>query len=193
MTTPLDDIDYGLTVRDPWAQAIIWGPKRIENRGKRPPDKIVGERIAIHCGKVVDEEATINATNASRLDEPWGLYDVAVNHDRTLSRAGDLFGHHHPGHIIGTVRVIGTVDARPDGLAHATQISGARNRRIASEVFTDGKVKHLTGIGHAVTDNPWWQGPVGWLLADPHPLDEPVAARGMPGIWDVDRQIEEAR
>jgi len=42
-------------------------------------------------------------------------------------------------------------------------------------------------------DNAWWQGPVGWLLADTDLLDKPVPARGMPSIWTVDQQIKEVQ
>jgi len=47
---------FALTIRDPWAQAIIHGGKRIEKRTWKPPEKVIGERVAIHCGKTVDEK-----------------------------------------------------------------------------------------------------------------------------------------
>ena len=45
-----------LTLWRPWAQAIIYGPKRIENRSWRPVKWMIGERIAIHAGKKYDED-----------------------------------------------------------------------------------------------------------------------------------------
>jgi hypothetical protein len=45
-----------LTLWRPWAQAIIYGPKRIENRTWRPPRWIIGKRIAIHAGARYDVE-----------------------------------------------------------------------------------------------------------------------------------------
>lgn len=46
-----------LTIKRPWAQAIVYGSKRIENRSRRAPAKFVGERVAIHAGKGVDQKA----------------------------------------------------------------------------------------------------------------------------------------
>ena len=34
-------------------------------------------------------------------------------------------------------------------------------------------------------DDPWASGPWCWVLADPRPLETPVAARGMPGLFEV--------
>jgi hypothetical protein len=43
-----------LTIWQPWAACICHGDKRVENRGWRPPDNIVGEVIAVHAGKMYD-------------------------------------------------------------------------------------------------------------------------------------------
>lgn len=40
-----------LTIREPWASAIAFGDKRIENRTWKPPRYMLGRRIAIHAGK----------------------------------------------------------------------------------------------------------------------------------------------
>lgn len=40
-----------LTFWRPWSDAIVRGPKRCENRGWPPPDRMLGEYIAIHAGK----------------------------------------------------------------------------------------------------------------------------------------------
>jgi hypothetical protein len=48
-----------LTLIQPWAWAICHAGKRIENRGWRPPRSLWGERIAIHAGKSLDEEACV--------------------------------------------------------------------------------------------------------------------------------------
>ena len=46
-----------LTLWEPWASAIIHGPKRIENRPWKPWDSVMGQRIAIHAGKRYDADA----------------------------------------------------------------------------------------------------------------------------------------
>ena len=40
-----------LTIRQPWAEAIRRGAKRVENRTWAPPPSLVGQRILIHAGK----------------------------------------------------------------------------------------------------------------------------------------------
>jgi len=198
--TNIDDIDYGLTVRDPWAQAIIFGPKRIENGGKRPPDKIVGERIAIHCGKTVDEGAIKEMYSHPSGDDLayndalcLALSDFRESLVERLGRNNSRGIHkikHHPGHIIGTVRVVGWAEMTGESNAgHPLGTSkSVEGKHGWSDAFDD-----TDSALSAITSDPWWQGPVGWLLADPQPLDKPVPARGFPGVWDVERQIREAK
>lgn len=39
-----------LTLHAPWAHAVAWLGKDIENRSWRPPASVIGTRIAIHAG-----------------------------------------------------------------------------------------------------------------------------------------------
>jgi len=41
-----------LTVLNPWGQAIAYWGKPIENRTWAPPESLIGDRIAIHAGKM---------------------------------------------------------------------------------------------------------------------------------------------
>lgn len=43
-----------LTIRQPWADAIIHGSKRVENRTWPAPAKHIGTRILIHAGAAYD-------------------------------------------------------------------------------------------------------------------------------------------
>lgn len=119
-----------ITVRDPWAQAIIYGGKRIENRSYRWRD--APGWIAIHCGKTRDDENF----------EPYRSLYVPSE---------DL---HRPGHIIG--------------FAHVTECVDATEKQARS---------------------PWAQGPVYWVIDLVFALDEPIEARGMPGLFEIDFEI----
>jgi len=44
-----------LTLQQPWATAVAEFGKDIENRSWRPPSRVIGQRIAIHAGRVFDE------------------------------------------------------------------------------------------------------------------------------------------
>ena len=49
-----DDLQYGLTLHQPWATCVAHHGKPIENRGWLPPERVIGRRIAIHAGKRLD-------------------------------------------------------------------------------------------------------------------------------------------
>ncbi len=44
-----------LTIKQPWASLIMFGGKDIENRDWHAPAYLIGERIAIHSSKKLDE------------------------------------------------------------------------------------------------------------------------------------------
>lgn len=46
-----------ITLWQPWAWLIARGDKRVENRSWRPPQSLIGQRIAVHAGKRVDKSA----------------------------------------------------------------------------------------------------------------------------------------
>lgn len=56
-----------LTVKQPWASAIAFGKKTVENRSWSAPDWITGQTFAIHAGRSVDWDATPAAWIAAGL------------------------------------------------------------------------------------------------------------------------------
>jgi len=59
----MTSLRYALSVRQPWAWALIFGGKDVENRAwqdsggnARAARKLVGQRIAIHASKAVDHD-----------------------------------------------------------------------------------------------------------------------------------------
>lgn len=47
----------GLTLWQPWAWAVAYAGKQVENRSWKPPRQLVGEWIAIHAGQRFDRSA----------------------------------------------------------------------------------------------------------------------------------------
>ena len=45
-----------LTLWRPWSDAIVFGPKRIENRTWVPPASMIGRYLAIHAGVRFDDD-----------------------------------------------------------------------------------------------------------------------------------------
>jgi len=60
-----------LTVRRPWAGAIALGIKPLENRSWKPPNRLIGCRIAIHAGMTYDHDGA-RWIHDSGLWEPPG-------------------------------------------------------------------------------------------------------------------------
>jgi hypothetical protein len=82
---PFDAPKLAITLHSPWAQCIIYGTKRVENRTWKPPAKVRGERLVIHCGKTDDKEK-------------WAeLRDSDIGYTPTEE-------NWHAGHIIGSVK-----------------------------------------------------------------------------------------
>lgn len=80
-----------ITVRPPWAQAIIWAGKTVENRSVISMwRRLAGERVAIHAGARVDDAAFADPVlRRARRDQ------------------GKLWEFLTRGAIIGTVTVTG--------------------------------------------------------------------------------------
>ncbi|MFE1936473.1 ASCH domain-containing protein [Streptomyces sp. NPDC059474] len=92
-----------LTVHQPWADAIAYGGKRIENRSWTPPAAAVGSTILIHAGKIFDPMGRFVITDWDALgrwpDARGAVIATAVlaGHHRAdgcCSPWGEPRGHH---------------------------------------------------------------------------------------------------
>ena len=138
-----------LTLWRPWTDAILNGGKRVENRKRPPPSKMIGETIALHAGKRYGIGG-------------WSTADWTPPDDATC-----------PQGIVGVARLVGYLDMRKDARRSETCffIPSEERGELASRV-------------HYLDRDPWWSGPVGWLL-DQVVAIEPVACRGAQGLWAV--------
>lgn len=139
-----------ISVKQPWAQAIAQFGKHVENRSRRPPAHLIGQRVAIHV---------------SQADDTWKAWrecwDVGGLLDPLLQWAEGL-GSAVPdaGRIIATARLVGIC-------GHDKQ--GDRYCRTPNPGFGDDETLVVDAL-----DSPWFTGPVGWVLADVRMLREPV-------------------
>ena len=108
---------YALTLRHPWAFAITHLGKDVENRIWRPPEHLLGQRIAIHGGVIpkgqglvecetdveyiLDEIITMDYQGCSKDRRDW-LWRQGFAHGLTLD------AWITPG-IVATVRLTGVV------------------------------------------------------------------------------------
>lgn len=65
-----------VTLHRPWSDAIVRGPKRVENRTWEPPRSMLGKTIAIHAGKRFDESAALGIAADPRIEWPPPMTDA---------------------------------------------------------------------------------------------------------------------
>lgn len=58
-----------LTLKQPWAWAVAHAGKDVENRTWKPPQSVIGQRIAIHAGKAWDHDGDL--TLCRLVDGPY--------------------------------------------------------------------------------------------------------------------------
>ncbi|MFC8207881.1 ASCH domain-containing protein [[Kitasatospora] papulosa] len=69
-----------LTIRQPWAGAIVHQQKRVENRTWKLPAKHVGARILIHAGAQLDMNAKIYGPNFGDYGAMIGVATITGYH-----------------------------------------------------------------------------------------------------------------
>jgi len=179
-----------LTVRQPWAWAIIHGGKDVENRSWNIAGSYRGT-VAIHAALQDDYDAW-----AQVCDGLQPLADVIENVVRR--------GHEVKATCLDTRgSIIGLVDLVD---AHDTEDCLHRDLRYLAELHRHDKaafetVKHKRGDGDGLVGlarfcSPWatgWNYETPWhlVLANPRPI-EPIPAKGRPGLWHPDEQLAAA-
>ncbi len=153
-----------LTVYQPWADAIMWRGKCVENRTWSPPAGIEDERIAIHAAwsERSDKELEELEWIAKRST------GVAVQSNRMSLLCGIPRGC-----VVGTCRVVAVVRTRAD-----------TGDAIVQKLRPDAEIPHPT------LWMPWWAGDIGWILGDVVPIQPPIPTRGAQRVWKLPGHIE---
>jgi hypothetical protein len=145
---------YALTVKQPWAEAIARHGKNVENRSRRPPAHLIGQRVAIHVGQAWDAWDAICADGLAPSDHP-NLPPALLSWMDIAEGLGGKAPPPHAGRIIATARLACVVSKSVVGCD------------IHGPDFMAGMI---------ASRSPWFTGPVGWVLADVRPLAVPVGA-----------------
>lgn len=93
-----------LTLINPWAALIASGVKLIENRTWRAPADVIGQRIAIHAGKKIDQDAIDGVLGSE--DEHLNEYGGSRILETSLWRV--------TGAILCTAMLVGVIDENDD-------------------------------------------------------------------------------
>lgn len=110
-------ISRGLTIRQPWAYAILFNGKLIENRSWKPPKFIIGERIWLHTS------ARLHKSEIVAYEKAHGSLE-----DGTLLPLGCIVGH---------AVVAGCIEQPPAESPNLWPVSTVR----AAQLLTPEKIK----------------------------------------------------
>jgi hypothetical protein len=152
-----------LTVRQPWAWAIIHGGKDVENRVRNIAGDYRGP-VAIHVAKEIGSYNDVEAALQS-------VHLISGQDVRTMVAGGPR----HGGHIVGVVDLT--------DVHSASVIDGCGRMDNHCPEHPDGCRHHCS---------PWAMGPApdGWyqhlVLANPRALAEPIPYRGSLGLRRLD-------
>jgi hypothetical protein len=155
---------YALTVKQPWAQAIARFGKDVENRTRRPPARLIGQRIAIHAGRADDE------MEAMALVYLRDGYPVPVHLRALVEWLVEWIEEHgsdvpQDGRIVATARLAGWCD-------RAGNVGWAETRDADGKLITSSYDR----CGRAIK-SPWrTDTEAGLVLADVVALPRPVGA-----------------
>lgn len=108
-----------LTLIQPWAHAIVHWGKRVENRGWKPPERVIGKRIAIHAGAKFEKDT---------FDDLTKFYNPKRDESTPVVRKA----------IAGTAVVAGWIDADGGHSRSLTQLEA--NEARASSWYVHGQI-----------------------------------------------------
>jgi hypothetical protein len=164
----------GLSIRHPWAWAIVHAGKRIENRDwycdYRGP-------VLIHASKLrLPKRDKIPAEFVREWRAMQRILDVLGVDKQTLPAVSFRSLASTSGGIVGRARIVDCI--LPEG-----GIVGSRPREQDSQ-------NRESPERHRLADDPWYMGGYGFVLEDVEPLPF-VAYPGALGLWKVKDKVME--
>lgn len=145
-----------ITLWPEWAACVLYAGKRVENRTWRPPEKLIGQRLALHAGAYIG-------------GRPGGYYDAHAAVMGTAARVQRFLR-------LRRSRVLEEV--APDGRLLGQHVVATR---AVVATFELGKPWRATGKGWESDDPDTWC----WPLLDVRVLPDPVPAVGSQGLWTL--------
>jgi hypothetical protein len=157
-----------LTILQPWAELIVRGSKRVENRKWAPPGSLVGAFLAVHAGTTRNRRERVDA---------WG---GAIEHARALGTLASL-------PLLSKLTEIPAGGPRFKFAAQDHYIDTAvPYGAIVGVAVVDRVVRNRVDL--PAEQHAWWAGPVGWVLRDVVAI-EPVPCKGAQGLWGLPENV----
>ena len=145
-----------ISIRQPWAWAILKGWKKVENRTWKPPAKAVGSRVLVHAGATKEMSGCMGGVKT-------------------------VIAKYHADEIEQEVKNLGffsdSLEEEIDYLYDTDRnTSASRGRIIGAVTITGYREAGYLGDG-------WEEGPVVWELEEPEIFDSPIAVTGTLGFF----------
>lgn len=165
-----------ITIHQPWASLVAGGAKPYETRDYPPPAKYIGQRIAIHAGKNIDELVSIqDYLRASlRAEHPDTETEAIIT---ALKGAGYARLTELPlGSVVATAVLDGAYQCGEPSTAYGGRPCWTVRQRFGASRSINSNVP----VDHFGNYTP---GRWAWRMADVQPLPTPIPARGKQGWW----------
>ena len=194
-----------VTLPQPHATLIALGVQTIHTSTRRAPSSVVGERIAIHAGAKKPRSWSQEAVRSLPVPMKWGGDRHEPGEGLTIEEHAPLpVGFHEYktwlplGAVVATARltaclpIVGSAESDhlcgPLSTPHDPNewIEAARPQDLTYHYF-DGSLSSEDTDSSISDQGPFADfspGRWAWMLDDPQPLDEPVPAKGRPGLWE---------
>lgn len=162
-----------LSIRQPWAHAILHFGKRVENREwERAPEWMIGKTFLLHAAK--------GCTRDEYLGAAAFMEDICASHPWEGSTILPGLPKLTRGAIIGRAKLAGVVSIGEVG-GHAYPVGP-----LPMSCAWCGEHANAPGGYACRKANPWAiPGALGLLLADVETIDEPVPFKGALGFFEV--------
>lgn len=155
-------------IKDPFAQVIVRGICQIYNTDDRPDE--VGKRIWIQTAEEVNEHCYKALCGAQYVEHPLEKYGKRIGSSGFEER-------HHPGKIIGSVRLVGFWDESvyydevDEFGTHRHILGEGAHEEIKDKIYHDPDYPP-----NKAPFDPWWSEDtdIAWIFDDPHLFSEPL-------------------
>ncbi|MBL8924103.1 MAG: hypothetical protein JNJ54_34930 [Myxococcaceae bacterium] len=133
---------------------------------------------------------------ALTLWQPWA-WAITAGLKRVENRGWrPLPGLAQPGTVIAIHAAVRQADWEDVAFVRELAVRAGRGLEVP-RVFVHGAITAVATLDGVVTSRdelerdqqPWWVGPLGWVLRDVRPLRVPLACRGQQGLWPVSGEL----
>lgn len=162
-----------ITLWEPWASLVRMLEKGIETRSWKAPDKLIGQRIAIHTAMKMPSFVKASLRGFAEL---LGVKEYTGSWLYYLEHGVGPFG-----------KVVATCTLKACYKIRCTR-PVKRNGVTVLTAFLEAGDRLIEISGNELAFGDYSPGRYAWILDDIRPLDKPIPAKGRQKIWEWDER-----